>query len=214
MILGGYEMIFPGDISKMPYLTHGKSRAINAENRTGEKGKGGMAASPLGPSRKGSPCLNNIQPGQEECLADIEGPGVIQHIWITVDSKTSEGDCFVLRDLIMRMYWDGEENPSVEVPLGDFFCCGFGKECIINSDLVTVVPSRGMNSYIQMPFRKKALITLENQHVNAIPAFFYQIDYTLYDYLPENTTYFHEQWRRQALTEIGKDNVIIAGPKG
>lgn len=52
MILGGYEMIFPGDISKMPYLTHGKSRAINAENRTGEKGKGGMAASPLGPSRK------------------------------------------------------------------------------------------------------------------------------------------------------------------
>lgn len=56
-----------------------------------------MAASPLGPSRKGSPCLNNIQPGQEEILADIEGPGVIQHIWITVDSKTSEGDCFVLR---------------------------------------------------------------------------------------------------------------------
>ena len=87
-------MIFPGDISKMPYLTHGKSRAINAENRTGEKGKGRMAASPLGPSRKGSPCLNNIQPGQEEFLADIEGPGVIQHIWITVDSKTSEGDCF------------------------------------------------------------------------------------------------------------------------
>lgn len=54
IILGGYEMIFPGDISKLPYLTHGKSRAINAENRTGEKGKGGMAASPLGPSRKGS----------------------------------------------------------------------------------------------------------------------------------------------------------------
>lgn len=56
-----------------------------------------------------APCLKNIQPGQEEILADIEGSGVIQHIWITVDSKTSEGDCFVLRDLIMRMYWDGEE---------------------------------------------------------------------------------------------------------
>ena len=146
MILGGYEMIFPGDISKMPYLTHGKSRAINAENRTGEKERR-MAASPLGPSRKGSPCLNNIQPGQEEVLADIEGPGVIQHIWITVDSKTSEGDCFVLRDLIMRMYWDGEENPSVEVPLGDFFCCGFGQECIVNSAIITVVPSRGLNLF-------------------------------------------------------------------
>mgnify|MGYP002979739455 FL=1 len=171
MILGGYEMIFPGDISKMPYLTHGKSRAINAENRTGEKGKGGMAASPLGPSRKGSPCLNNIQPGQEEFLADIEGPGVILHIWITVDSKTSEGDCFVLRDLIMRMYWDGEENPSVEVPLGDFFCCGFGQECIVNSAIITVVPSRGLNSYFAMPFHKHARITIENQHKNPIPAF-------------------------------------------
>ena len=77
MILGGYEMIFPGDISKMPYLTHGKSRAINAENRTGEKGKGGMAASPLGPSRKGSPCLNNIQPGQEEFFYPIFGISIL-----------------------------------------------------------------------------------------------------------------------------------------
>lgn len=214
MILGGYEIIFPGDISKMPYLTHGKSRAINAENRTGEKGKGGMAASPLGPSRKGSPCLNNIQPGQEEFLADIEGPGVIQHIWITVDSKTSEGDCFVLRDLIMRMYWDGEENPSVEVPLGDFFCCGFGQECIVNSAIITVVPSRGLNSYFAMPFHKHARITIENQHKNPIPAFFYQIDYCLYDSLPEDTSYFHAQWRRQAITEIGKDYVILDNVKG
>ena len=152
MILGGYEMIFPGDIIKDAYLTHGKSRAINAENRTGEKGKGGMAASPLGPSRKGSPCLNNIQPGQEEFLADIEGPGVIQHIWITVDSKTSEGDCFVLRDLIMRMYWDGEENPSVEVPLGDFFCCGFGQECIVNSAIITVVHREDLILILQCHF--------------------------------------------------------------
>lgn len=131
--------------------------------------------------------MNNIQPGQEEFLADIEGPGVIQHIWITVDSKTSEGDCFVLRDLIMRMYWDGEENPSVEVPLGDFFCCGFGQECIVNSAIITVVPSRGLNSYFAMPFHKHARITIENQHKNPIPAFFYQIDYCLYDSLPEDT---------------------------
>ena len=119
--------------------------------------------------------MNNIQPGQEEFLADIEGPGVIQHIWITVDSKTSEGDCFVLRDLIMRMYWDGEENPSVEVPLGDFFCCGFGQECIVNSAIITVVPSRGLNSYFAMPFHKHARITIENQHKNPIPAFFIRL---------------------------------------
>ena len=207
-------MIFPGNVSMMPYLTHGKSRAINAENRTGEKGRGGMAASPLGPSRKGKPCLTNIQPGQEEILADIEGPGVIQHIWITVDKKTSDGDCFVLRDLVLRIYWDDEENPSVETPLGDFFCCGFGQECIINSAVITVVPSRGLNSYFSMPFHKHARIVLENQHKNVIPAFFYQIDYCLYDALPEDTAYFHAQWRRQAVTEKGKDYVILDNIKG
>ena len=112
-----------------------------------------------------------VNAGDTAVMADIEGPGVIQHIWITVDSKTSEGDCFVLRDLIMRMYWDGEENPSVEVPLGDFFCCGFGQECIVNSAIITVVPSRGLNSYFAMPFHKHARITIENQHKNPIPAF-------------------------------------------
>ncbi len=201
--------ILPGNVGMLPYLTHGKSRAINAENRSGEKGKGGMAASPLGQSRKGSPCLKNIRPGDEVVLGEIDGRGVIHHIWITTDNKTSEGDCFVLRDLIIRMYWDGENEPSVEVPLGDFFCCGFGKECFVNSSLITVVPSRGLNSYIQMPFQKKALITLENQHVNIIPNFFYQIDYTMYDFLPENVAYFHAEWRRQALTELGKDYVIV-----
>lgn len=207
-------IMLPGTAAMLPYLTHGKSRAINAENRTGEKGKGGMAASGLGKSRKGSPCLNDIQPGETVVLGEIDGPGIIHHIWITTDNKTSEGDCFVLRDLVLRMYWDGEENPSVEAPLGDFFCCGFGKECYINSSLITVVPSRGLNSYIQMPFKKKAVITLENQHANAIPAFFYQIDYNLYNYLPEETEYFHASWRREALTELGKDYVIADGIKG
>ena len=207
-------LLLPGNVGELPYLTHGISRAINAENRNGEKGKGGMAASSLGESRKGSPCLKNIQPRETIVLGEINGPGVIHHIWITTDNKTSEGDCFVLRDLVIRMYWDGEKEPSVEVPLGDFFCCGFGKECFVNSSLITVVPSRGLNSYIQMPFKKKAVITLENQHVNVIPAFFYQIDFTLYDSLPEEMEYFHANWRRQALTERGKDYVIIDGIKG
>ena len=147
-------------------------------------------------------------------LGEMEGPGIITHIWITVDNQTSEGDCFVLRDLVLRMYWDEEKDPSVEVPLGDFFCCGFGKECLVNSSAVTVVPSRGLNTYFQMPFRKKARITLENQHANPIPAFFYQIDYCLYEELPENAAYFHASFRRQALTEIGKDYVIIDGIQG
>ena len=87
----------------LPYGVFGKSRAINAENPTGEKGKGGMASSNLGKGRKGSPCLKNVEPGSTTVLADISGCGVINHIWITVDNKTTDGDCFVLRDLILRM---------------------------------------------------------------------------------------------------------------
>ena len=70
------------------------------------------------------------------------------------------------------MYWDGEETPSVESPLGDFFCCGFGRGCVVNSMPIVVNPARGFNSYFPMPFGKKAKITVENQHKNSVPAFF------------------------------------------
>ena len=152
------------------------SRAVNAENRSGNPGEGGKAASDLGVGRKGSPCLRNIRSGETVTLADISGCGVIRHIWITVDSKTDDAERYVLRDMVLRMYWDDEDKPSVECPLGDFFALGFGETYEVYSSLVTVIPSRGMNSYFQMPFRKGARITVENQHANPIPDFFYQID--------------------------------------
>lgn len=203
-----------GSLGSLVYSKKFKSRAINSENPTGEKGKGGMEASPLGPSRKGSPCLRDIPSGSDVILADIEGAGMINHIWITVTDKTTEADCFVLRDLILKFYWDDEETPSVESPLGDLFCCGFGRECIVNSVPVAVVPSRGLNMYFHMPFRKHARLVLENQHANAIPAFFYQIDYCLCDGWPEDISYFHAQWRREKLTTLGKDYVILDGVHG
>ena len=195
-------------------MKRGKSRAINAENLTGEKGKGGMASSHLGQSRKGSPCLTDIAPGEEVVLADIQGAGVISHIWITVDYKTSDAECFVLRNLILKFFWDGETEPSAEVPLGDFFCCGFGRECLVNSACITVAPMRGLNSYFQMPFGRGAKVVLVNDHPETLPVFFYQIDYILYDELPADTEYFHAQWRRQAVTEKGADYVILDGVQG
>lgn len=198
----------------VPYGTFGKSRAINAENRTGEKGKGGMASSCLGRGRKGSPCLKNIQPGENVLLADIEGCGVINHIWITVDTKTLDGDCFVLRDLILRMTWDDSEHPAVEVPIGDFFCCGFGKECRVTSYPITVLPSCGLNSYFSMPFRTHARIEICNQHKNPIPVFFYQIDYCLYENLLDPVLYFHASWNRERVTTKGRDYEILGGVKG
>lgn len=204
---------FINNMSTLMFQKKGQSRAINQENPTGEKGKGGMAASHLGPGRKGSPCMRGVKPGETRVLAEIEGCGVIQHIWITVADRT-DSDYFVLRDLVLRMYWDDEEEPSVESPLGDFFCCGFGRDCIVNSMLVVVNPARGFNSYFPMPFRKKARITIENQHEAELGAFFYQIDYTLYEELPEDIAYFHAQWRREKITELRKDYTILDGVKG
>lgn len=85
-------------------LKNGQSRSINWENRNGEKGKGGMASSDLGPSRKGSPCIPKIEAGETVTLGEIQGEGIIQHIWITVTDRTSERNRYVLRDLVLRMY--------------------------------------------------------------------------------------------------------------
>lgn len=192
-----------------------KSRSINWENRNGEKGAGCKAASALGPSRKGSPCIGRIEAGETVSLMDIDGCGQITHIWCTVTDETPAGK-FVLRDLVLRMYWDGEEAPSVEVPLGDFFLNGFARGYQVVSQVMTVNPKRGMNCYIPMPFRSHVRITLENQHEGAIDAFFFQIDYELWrpEDMPESLGYFHAQWRRQRITEIAKDYVLLDGVKG
>lgn len=206
--------IFYQNLSMLPYLRDGKSRSINWENRTGEKGKGGMEVSRLGPSRKGSPCIPNLRPGETVTLAKADGPGVISHIWMTVTNQVSPRNPYVLRDLVLRMYWDGEESPSVESPLGDFFCCGFGVSYPVNSMPVVVNPTRGFNSYFPMPFQKSMKITLENQCDEEVEAFFYQVDYCLLKELPPNTGYFHAQWRRQRITEKAKDYVILDQVKG
>ncbi len=191
-----------------------RSFSISAENPSGEKGKGGMASSKLGASRKGSPCLTDIKPGETRVLAEISGCGRITHIWITAPDRTSGSDRFALRDLVIRMYWDGESSPSVEVPLGDFFCSGFGETYRVDSALITALPLRGYNSYIEMPFRKSALITLENQHRSPIPAFFYQVDYVLGEDYSDDILYFHAQWRRENPTAIGRDYTILDNVKG
>ena len=196
--------LFQNTRSARPLLREGKSRSINWENRTGEKGKGGMAAGELGPSRKGSPCIPLVKAGETVTLAETEGPGVIQHIWMTVTDRVSDKNRYVL----------GETSPSVESPLGDFFCCGFGVAYQVNSLPVVVNPTRGFNSYFPMPFGKSMKITLENQCDEDVNAFFYQVDYCLLPELPEKSGYFHAQWRRQRITEKAKDYVILDNVRG
>lgn len=194
-------------------LQNGKSRAITAENPNGEKGKGGMAESKLGPSRKGRPCID-LKSGTSETIAEIHGSGIVRHIWITVPDRTSDAERFILRDLVLKIYWDNEEIPAVIAPLGDFFCCGFATETLVNSLPISVCPTRGLNCYFPMPFRKQAKIVIENQHPADINGFFYQVDYVLTDDLPENLGYFHAQWRREKITEKGKDFTVLDNVSG
>jgi len=190
-----------------------RSRSINAENPTGAPGAAAATASALGPGRKGTAFLP-IGPGETLTLAEIEGPGVIRHLWITVPDRTDAGP-YVLRDLVLRMYWDGSELPAVEVPLGDFFCNGFAERALVTSDQVVVAPTGGMNAYFQMPFRSGARITLTSEHGGPIPHVFYQVDYTVGDDVGDDAMYFHAQWRRSnGTTALGEDHVILDDVEG
>jgi len=109
-------------IVSKPYLVNVpfESRSISFENPTGAKGEGGMAASQIGVGRKGA-ALKSISPGETVTLCDVKGPGVIRRMWVTLDGKKEN-----LLGFVIRGYWDGQETPSIEAPIGNFFGCAHG----------------------------------------------------------------------------------------
>ncbi|MEG6590940.1 glycoside hydrolase family 172 protein [Paenibacillus barengoltzii] len=193
-------------------LSLAKTRSISAENFTGAKGQGGMAtegtgaecARDLGQGWKVSPSVN-IAAGQTFTVAEIDGPGAIQHIWMTCFPES-------WRHMILRMYWDEEDTPSVETPLGDFFCNGWCERSNVSSLPIAVNPAGGMNSYWVMPFHKKAKITIENRMDSAV-VLYYQIDYTLTE-VPDDAAYFHAQWRRSNPVRYKDVHVLLDGVYG
>ncbi len=194
-------------------LSDAKSRSISPENFTGEKGKGGMAtleegsaaraARDLGQGWKVNPYVN-IGAGETFNLADIAGPGAIQHIWMTIKGAP--------RFSILCMYWDGEEEPSVETPVGDFFANGWPEYAHVNSSAVTVNPGSAYNCYWVMPFRENARITIENTDEKEIRLYYY-IDYTLTE-VPDDAAYFHAQFRRANPLPYKEVYTIVDGIKG
>ena len=180
-----------GNLSR---LSNAKTRSISAENFTGEKGRGGMAtqgtgaeaARDLGQGWKVSPSII-IAPHSTVTLAEIQGPGAIQHLWLTTFPTN-------WRKLILRAYWDREMPPSIETPYGDFFAQGWCERANVNSLPIVVNPAGGFNSYWQMPFRHHARFTIENLGAEEI-ILYYQISYILTE-IPEDVAYFHAQWRR------------------
>lgn len=204
------------NMGNLPLLSKAKTRSISPENFTGEKGKAGMstdglaknAARDLGQGWKVSPYIR-IQPGETFTLAEITGSGAIQHIWMTPSGNR--------RFMILRFYWDGEKEPSIEVPVGDFFASGWGKFAQVASMPVVVNPGSGLNCYWVMPFRKSCKITMEYieaQEERSKPmTLYYQVDYTLTD-VPEDAAYLHAQFRSVNPLPYKEVYTILDGVKG
>jgi hypothetical protein len=200
-------------LATLSRLSNAQTRSISAENFTGAKGQGGMATQgtgavagrELGLGWKISPSIH-IEGSSTATLAEIDGPGAIQQIWLTVHPS-------FWRRLVIRFYWDGEEMPSIEAPIGDFFCNGWGERCNITSLAVCVNPAGGFNCYWEMPFRQHARITVENLTPDPVHGFYYQINYTLTE-VPEECAYLHAQWRRSNPLPFQEVHTLLDGVRG
>lgn len=151
-----------------------------------------------------------IEPGATLVLADVDGPGVITHVWTTINTK----DPFYPRSLIVRIYWDGSDKPSVEAPLGDFFGVGnAARASFTSAPVVNSAYGRARSCFWEMPFRKHAKVTVTNDsNAYRTDSFYYYLDWRKYDALPDDIAYFHAQYRQQAPAEPG--NYTILDTKG
>jgi hypothetical protein len=198
-------------ITDLSVLDNSKSRSISPENFTGAKGQGGRATTgtgedcsrDLGPGWKISPSVK-IQSGQIFELAVIEGPGTIEQIWMTPTGNW--------RFSILRFYWDDQEYPAVECPVGDFFACGWGKFAPVSSLAICVNPGSAFNCYWPMPFARRCRITLENIGHEEM-TLYYQINYSLGEISPE-AGYFHAQFRRVNPLAYKSDYTILDAVRG
>lgn len=150
----------------------------------------------------------DIAPGSKISIADIPGPGCITHIWMTFDCKAR----YFLRTTLIRMFWDGEDDPSVESPVGDFFGVGHGEVRYFMSDAFNMLNCgsgrAGVNCFFPMPFERSAVIEIENQSDKPMRLFYY-VDYETYSQMPSDQAYFHARWRREPLTTEGRDYRIL-----
>ena len=202
------------DLDGLSRPSRALSRSISAENPNGGRGAGGAATEGLGAQAAGalgrgwkiSPCIE-IAGGTSATIAAIEGPGTIRHVWLTAAPHR------VWRGSILRIYWEGEADPAVEVPLGDFFCQGWNVFGQVSSATVAANPHGGLNCYWPMPFHRSARVTVENVSPDPM-TLYYQVDYELDDAIAEDALHFHAQWRRSNPVPRGEVHTLLEGLRG
>lgn len=176
-------------LSQLPMLKQGRTRRATSANPNW---------------RAGQDDWNSVQPGQTLTLAELEGPGVITHLWTTLNSR-EPGHPRLIR---LRIYWDGEEEPSVDCPIGDFFAGGHGMNIPVESLPVRVTSNgRARNCYWPMPFAKSARITLTNEGRRGAAVYF-NVDWQSLSSLPEEAAYFHAEYRQSFPTQEGENYVV------
>lgn len=182
-----------------------QTRWSSPENRNGKKGAGGQENY----GAKGHPC-DSIGAGATYTLLDIAESGIIHRIWITVADKSPE----MLRSMRLDMYWDGATEPAVSVPLGDFFGNSLAELTAFENEFFANPEGRSFNSYIPMPFRKGARITVTNESDKKQPYFFFDVDYSVGKKWKEEVLYFHAYWNRDTATRLAQDYSILPALKG
>lgn len=154
-----------------------------------------------------------IKPGEVCTLADIHGAGTITHIWLTFNEARpnwlSAAGSADPSEIVLRMYWDGAEQPAVESPVGDFFAAGFGLRREVRSTPVQVESGDGYNCYWPMPFHKQARVTITNESEKHLNALYYHVDYVELDAQPPDAAYFCAQYRQEFPAQLGRDYLVL-----
>ena len=173
--------------ASLPYPKHGKQYLVSSRDSTGRNND-----------------RITIAPGATATILNVSGPAIITRIWFTVDSRDPD----FLRRIVLKMYWDDEEKPSVNVPIGDFFGCGFEYTHYISQYLG--MTSGGYICYFPMPFEKAAKIEVVNETTQEVYAFYYQINYIKLDgYLDRSVGYFHAAWNRDIRTDYDSNYILL-----
>jgi hypothetical protein len=174
------------------------TRWFSFENPGGRPGSGGQANE----GRKGA-ATREVSPGDTVVLADVPGPGVVRRIWLTVP-----GEPEILRGFVFRIYWDGQDWPSVEAPLQDFFGLPFARQVPFQSALFSNPEGRSFNCVVPMPFAERARIEIVNESPRKA-SLYYDVDATLGDRLPARLGYLHARYRRENPTVPGRDFEVL-----
>lgn len=174
---GAHDGATPESLLKLARLRSYKARRSSSWDRSGGNGD----AVP-------------VEAGQSATVLDVQGAGAITHLWFTINSR----DPLHLKNLVMRAWWDGEDSPSVEVPIGDFFGLGLGEYFTYQSALTTVAPMKALNAYFEMPFARAAKVTVTNEGSVRTDNLYFAADYVTFAALPEDVGRFHAQYRQSA----------------